>query len=99
MPARQDHQSHLMRPWHNEWCGGTEPPTMLTFNGETGEVAVAIYASATDLHDGYVHPSQHTEQALIDPSREDVKALLPDRVAEYALRAAQVYVTQTQAII
>lgn len=79
------HQAHILRPRLEEWCGGTEPPTIVTVHSKIGEVAVAVLEAGTNPHGGQVHVPVKIEQFLL-PEAADVG---PVQAQYYGDRAIQ----------
>lgn len=64
------HRAHSLRMHRHEYCGGTEPPTLVTIDPKAGEARVDIFAPKTSLHSGNIHDPLKTEQFLIPEGRE-----------------------------
>jgi len=75
---------HILRDYRDEWCGGTEPPTIVTGDAKELEATVDIYGSGTDIHDGF----GHTPERTVRFSMLDDKLTL-DRVELLARNAVQ----------
>lgn len=78
-----DHQAHILRPHEHEWCGGTEPPTIVTINEADGELAVDIFAHGSNLHVGEILQPVATKRFLTEPYDQ----FGPLEVSDYAIRA------------
>ena len=60
MSADRCNNPHVLREYLDEWCGGTEPPTIVTGYADDLEAAVDIFGSDTDIHDGFMHAPERT---------------------------------------
>lgn len=67
---KRTHRAHSLRIHRHEYCGGTEPPTLVTLNPREGEARVDIFAPNTSLHSGNIHDPVRTEQFLIPEGQE-----------------------------
>ncbi len=79
------HQAHILRPHLEEWCGGTEPPTIVTVNRDEAELDVWVYSSGSDIHGGEALTAERRVQFLIPPKLE----IEPGVIGKYACRALE----------
>lgn len=80
-----DHQPHMLRAHMKEWCGGTEPPTMVVEYPANGMLEVEVYPVGADIHAGQLlRPTTRLE--FLVPAGERLGVA---QVGEYACRALQ----------
>jgi len=80
--GRVDHQPHMIRPEYDEWCGGTQPPTLVSKIPEDPELSVDVFKEGLDLHDGHIYRPTRRERYF-----SKVESLDLDTVTKFALKA------------
>lgn len=64
MSTFETHQPHALRPHLGEWCGGTEPPTIVAVKFGELESQVAIFEDDSAVHDGVLTTPVYTERYM-----------------------------------
>ena len=64
------HQPHMLRAHLNEWCGGTEPPTIVTEDVQKGLLAVDIFEVGDNIHTGEILQPAHEVKIAVWPDKE-----------------------------
>ena len=83
MSEFQTHQPHILRPHMDEWCGGTEPPTIVSLDDSALETTVAIYENEADVHEGLItQPIDSVRYLHLSATKPN-----HDSVAKYAASA------------
>ncbi len=79
----KDHQPHMLRAQLNEWCGGTEPPTIVTEDPQEGLLKIDIYHEGDNLHVGQILKPTALVEFAVPPN---VRLSIP-QIGDYAYRA------------
>lgn len=91
MSEFQTHQPHALRPYLGEWCGGTEPPTIVEVKFGELESHVSIFGNEEAVHEGMLAEPLYT-QRYMHLERPPVQV---DDVARYASNAIRQYRAET----
>lgn len=91
MSEFETHQPHVLRAHRGEWCGGTEPPTIVAVKFGELESEVAIFQNEAAVHDGIVATPEYTQRYmhLGSPpvSIDDIARYAGNAIRQYRLDA------------
>ena len=83
MSEFKTHQPHVLRPHLNEWCGGTNPPTIVTVDTQKESAMVDIFEDEKFVHDGILGKPESSLEVLHDRDRP----ITHDTISLYACNA------------